>query len=91
MSSARSRLLRLPELAQAPAPDLDALLDQARMLAEGIRRARDVEPGGRRTYLDMAERQLTLAVSSLAIAMLVEPDEYPRAVSPHSEKARRDG
>jgi hypothetical protein len=95
VTDARSRLLQALTPRELEAPHtIEALLEQARDVVEGVRWIRDgAVPAGARPYLAAAEKQLMLAVSSLAIAMLCESEseERPRAASPHSETAPRDG
>lgn len=79
MSAERARLLQVlnpaaPEPVPGP-PPVEMLLEQARALVEGVRAVRvgDVAPGAL-PYLVAAEKQLMVAVSSLSIATIVEPE-----------------
>jgi hypothetical protein len=77
---ALARLLRAPT-AQCM-EDVEALADDALALSDRVRQAlASPRPAGVETYLRDAEKQLLLAVSSLAIAMLVEvePPQTPGA------------
>jgi hypothetical protein len=70
----RARLLGEARVPAVPR-GLESMADAARALIDNVRETQDRAPVGARAYLADAEKHLLLAVSSIMIAGLAEPDE----------------
>lgn len=87
----RATLLHAPEAWQDELTGRERLAERARELVEGVERALEVAPAGARPYLHQAQKYLALAVSSLAIAGLVEPERYEAPAGATTPKPPQDG
>jgi hypothetical protein len=86
----RARLLGEARIPAVPR-GLEAMADAARELTDSVRAAAERAPIGARPYLEAAEKHLVLAVSSILIAGLAEPDEQPGETARFPATSPRDG